>query len=260
MNQKVILICIDGVRADGLMKCENPFIYEMMKRGSYTLEGRSVVPPVTLPCHMSIFHSVPPERHGTTTNTYVPMVRPIDGLFEQIKKAGGRSSMYYGWEKMRDVASPGCLRHAEFIWVKSSEYSDRMLADSALTYIKKESPDFVFLYMPQTDEEGHDNGWMSEPYLQCIKKAIDNVKRVLEEVDNEYTVIVTTDHGGHDRTHGLEIPEDMTIPMFFIGPDFEAGKEISGISLLDLTPTIAELMGIPKVPEWEGQSIVKTKF
>jgi len=52
----------------------------------------------------------------------------------------------------------------------------------------------------------------------------------------------------------------MTIPIFFIGPDFEAGKEISGISLLDLTPTIAELMGIPKVPEWEGQSIVKTKF
>ena len=99
MKQKVILIGIDGVRADGFLKCENPFIYEMMKRGSYTLEGSSVIPSVTLPCHMSIFHSVPPARHGTTTNTYVPMVRPVDGLFEQINKAGGRSAMYYGWEK-----------------------------------------------------------------------------------------------------------------------------------------------------------------
>ena len=114
--------------------------------------------------------------------------------------------------------------------------------------------------MVETDEKGgHDNGWMSETYLQCIHNAIDNVKRVLEEAGEEYTIIITADHGGHDRIHGTELPEDMTIPMFFIGPDFEAGKVLSGISLLDLAPTIATIMGAPIPREWEGKSIVEVE-
>lgn len=260
MKQKVILVSIDGMRPDGLLKCGNPFVQEMMERGSYTLEGSSMIPSVTLPCHMSIFHSVPPVRHGMSTNTYVPMVRPVNGLFEQIKNAGGRSAMYYGWEPLRDVSRPGSLKHAEYIWAYSADNTDRMLTESALRYIKKEHPDFVFLYMVETDEKGgHDNGWMSDVYLKCIHDAIDNVKQVLDEVGDEYTVIVTADHGGHDRAHGTELPEDMTIPMFFIGPAFEPGKKLSGVNLLDLAPTIAELMGVPKAQEWEGKPIVEVE-
>ena len=258
MNRKVILVSIDGMRPDGLLQCGNPFVEELMKKSAHTLEGSSVNPSVTLPCHMSIFHSVTPQRHGMSTNTYVPMVRPVNSLFEQINNAGGRSAMYYGWEPLRDVSKPGCLKHAEFIWAYSADHTDRLLTEAALTYIKKQKPDFVFLYMVETDEKGgHDNGWMSQPYLQCIHDAIDNVKNVLEEVGDEYTVIVTADHGGHDRIHGTELSEDMTIPMFFVGPDFVPGKKLSGIGLLDIAPTIADIMGIPVPSEWEGKSVVK---
>lgn len=96
MNNKVILISIDGMRPDGLLACGHPFLQEMMKKGAYTLKGRTVFPSVTTPCHMSMFHSVPPERHGITTNLYIPPVRPIDGLAEGIRAAGGVSAMYYG--------------------------------------------------------------------------------------------------------------------------------------------------------------------
>ena len=81
---KVILISIDGMRPDGLLKCGNPFVETMMKKASYTLEGRTVFPSITLPCHLSLFHSVPPERHGTLNNTYTVPVRPVEGLFELI--------------------------------------------------------------------------------------------------------------------------------------------------------------------------------
>lgn len=260
MNQKVILISIDGMRPDGFLQCGNPFIHDLMARSSYTLEGSSVNPSVTLPCHMSIFHSVTPDRHGVTTNTYIPMARPINGLFEQIKYAGGRSAMYYGWEPIREVSRPGSLKHAEYIWAYTTDHTDRFLTESALRYIKKEKPDFVFLYMVETDEKGgHDNGWMTSEYLKCIYDAIDNVRQVLEEAGDEYTVIVTADHGGHDRTHGTELPEDMTIPMFFIGPAFEADKKLSGISLIDIAPTIADIMGVSVPQEWEGKSIVKVE-
>lgn len=258
MENKVILISVDGMRPDGFLACGNPYIEQMMKKAYYTLDGQTVLPSVTLPCHMSLFHSVPPQRHGITTNVYLPMARPVNSLFDQLKNMGKVSAMYYGWESLRDVARPSTLKFAEYINAYTEESSDTSLTDRVLERIRQSKPDFVFLYMVETDEKGgHDNGWMSEPYLKCIHDAMDNVKRVLEEAGDAYTVIVTADHGGHDRAHGTELPEDMTIPMFFIGPDFEPGKKLTGISLLELAPTIAEIMGVPAAREWEGNPIVK---
>ena len=95
---------------------------------------------------------------------------------------------------------------------------------------------------------------MSEEYLGCINKAIANVKRVYDLFHDEYTIIITADHGGHDRTHGTTMDEDMTIPMFYIGPRFEKGKVLEKSSILDIAPTIATIMGVPFAPEWEGES------
>ncbi|MBR5157212.1 MAG: alkaline phosphatase family protein [Clostridia bacterium] len=257
MDKKVILISIDGMRPDGLLKCKNPYVDELKKMASYTLDAKTVFPSVTLPCHMSLFHSVPPERHGISTNIYMPPVRPVNGLFEQIKNAGKTSAMYYGWEPIRDVSRPESLKAAEYINAYSFDHVDAMLTDKALDYIKLAKPDFVFLYMVETDEKGgHENGWMSEAYLDVINLAINNVKKVIEATKGEYTVIVTADHGGHDRAHGTDMPEDMTIPMIFYGPDFEAGKELSGVSILDIAPTVAEIMNVPAAREWEGKSVL----
>ena len=231
----------------------------MMQRGACTLEGKSVFPSVTLPCHMSMFHSVPPERHGIMSNLYTPMVRPVRGLFEQISLFGGNCAMYYGWEPLRDISRPESLRFAGYVHSYSAPSTDSELTDLALERIARDKPDFVFLYMVETDQKGgHDHGWMSQEYLSVIHTAVGNVQRVMEAVGDEYVVVVTADHGGHDRDHGSELKEDMTIPLFFFGDMFEAGKELSGASLLDLAPTIAGVMSIPTVPEWEGRSIVNT--
>jgi arylsulfatase A-like enzyme len=49
----------------------------------------------------------------------------------------------------------------------------------------------------------------------------------------------------------------MTIPMFFIGDAFTPGKKREDeISLLDLAPTIADLMEIPRSSDWEGRSLI----
>lgn len=255
--RKVILISIDGMRPDGLQQCNNAYLDTLLKTSSYTFDAKTVVPSITLPCHLSMFHSVPPERHNTLSNTYAVPVRPVNGLFEQIKAAGKTAAMYYGWENLRDIGRPGSLKAAEYINAYTFEHSDALLTDRALNYIEVAKPDFVFLYMVETDEKGgHDAGWMSETYLDYIKCAIDNVKRVIETVGDEYTVIVTADHGGHDRTHGTELPEDMIIPMIFHGPEFEANKELENVTILDIAPTVASVMGVEIPREWEGKSLI----
>ena len=79
---------------------------------------------------------------------------------------------------------------------------------------------------------------------------------MIEKFGDEYSVIVMADHGGHDRSHGSTLPEDMTIPLFFYGKEFSKGKMIEdNISLLEIAPTIAKLFGIPSEQEWEGKPV-----
>ena len=106
MKNKVILISIDGMRPDGLKACGNSYVSKLEEMCTYTYAGQSMNPSATFPCHFSMAHSVTPQRHGILTNTYVPQVRPVMGIFEKIKNAGGISAMFYGWEPLRDIALP----------------------------------------------------------------------------------------------------------------------------------------------------------
>ena len=255
--KKVILISIDGMRADGLKTCGNPYVKELEKMCAYTYNAQSMNPSVTFPCHFSMAHSVTPQRHGILSNTYIPQVRPVDGIFEKIKSSGGVLAMFYGWEPLRDIALPGALKFATYINAYMKESSDTVLTDEALKCIEENHPDFVFLYMVETDEKGgHDNGWMSEEYLRRVSMAIDNVKRVIENCGDEYSVIIMADHGGHDRTHGTTLPEDMTVPMFILSENAVTGEMKGEISLLEIAPTIASIMGIAPDEQWEGRALV----
>ena len=257
MKNKVLLISIDGMRPDGLQACGNPFVKELEKRCAYTYHGSSVNPSVTFPCHFSMTHSVPPQRHGILTNTYVPQVRPIKGIFEVIKAAKGVSAFFYGWEPLRDIASPATLKFATYVNAYMQESGDTVLTNECEKILTAHKPDFAFLYMVETDEKGgHDNGWMSDEYKRRISIAIDNVKRMIDTFGNEYRVIIMADHGGHDRTHGTELPEDMTIPFFFFGDEFTPGEIAEPVSLLEIAPTIATLLGLEPDEEWEGHSII----
>ncbi|MBR6765598.1 MAG: alkaline phosphatase family protein [Clostridia bacterium] len=258
MDKKVLLISIDGMRPDGLQQCNNPYVKVLEKMCTYTYDSGSMCPSITFPCHFSMAHSVTPDRHGILTNTYVPQVRPVKGIFEKVSESGGKCAMFYGWEPLRDIANPGALTFATYINSYAEESSDTVLTDEAEKIIQKHKPDLAFLYMVETDEKGgHDNGWMSEEYLRRISVAIDNVKRMIEKFGDEYTVIIMADHGGHDRSHGTLMHEDMTVPLFLCGKDFKKGCVIAEKnSLIDIAPTIAEVMGISPDPDWEGRSLI----
>ncbi|MBQ8509567.1 MAG: alkaline phosphatase family protein [Clostridia bacterium] len=251
---KVILILVDGMRPDGLMQCGNPRLEKLLEGSSYTLGARTVMPSVTLPCHMSLFHSVDPDRHGIICNTYTPMVRPMEGLFERLKAAGKKSGFYYSWEQLRDLARFDTLNESLLKNLHQQPDTDKTLTARAVEYIKAESPDFMFLYMGETDEVGHKYGWMSPEYLAKISSAVDNVLALDEAFADEYTLILIADHGGHGRGHGSDMAEDMTIPVVFRGAGV-SGRELGEVSIKDIAPTIASITGATPADEWEGKIV-----
>ena len=258
MSKKVLLVLVDGMRPDSLEACKHPYIGKMIQDGSYTGQAQTVMPSVTLPCHMSLFHSVKPDRHGVLTNVYTPQVRPINGLCEQLKLSNKSSGLFYNWEELRDLARPGSISCGCFISGKTYTYreSNIILTDKAIKYINKAEPDFVFLYLGHVDEAGHAYGWMSEEYIQSVYDSWNCIERITSSISDDYIVMVTSDHGGHDRLHGTEMPEDMTIPLFISGKSVTPGLELKDVNIIDIAPTVVKLLGAEAAAEWEGKSLL----
>ncbi|MBE7010602.1 MAG: hypothetical protein E7418_03830 [Ruminococcaceae bacterium] len=251
---KVILLMADGMRHDAVEHI--PEVQEMMKQSTYTLRATSVMPTITLPCHLSLFLSVDPERHGTTTNVYAPQVRPIDGLCEKLNQAGKKCAFFYNWEEFRDLSRPGSLTYYKMVAGEKEGFakSTYALTEDAISYIRENQPDFVFYYTGLPDDAGHTHSWMSPEYIEAVETSWKEFKRIIDTLSDEYTIVITTDHGGHGRSHGTDMPEDMLIPLFIKGPDFAEGKEFEqDVNIKDIAPTIAALLGAESAQEWEGK-------
>ncbi len=258
MNSKVLLILSDGVRPDsfGPVAGISDYSNALLEHSWYCMKTQTVMPSVTLPCHMSLFHSVPPQRHGILSNTYVPQVRPVRGLYEVLKAAGKKTGIVYDWEELRDLSRPDSLANAIFMSGHVYDYWNtcEKLTERAIEYINSDSPDFVFYYYGLTDAVGHGSGWMSEEYMKAVSKVWSLIGKLTSSIDG-YTVIFTADHGGHDRSHGTEMPEDMTIPLIISDPSLEK-KEMGSASILDIAPTIAAILGAQPDSEWEGKNLL----
>ena len=252
----VVLAMLDGTRPDALTRAHCPALNQLKGSGAYTLKATSVMPSITLPCHMSIFHSVPPTRHGIVSNDWMPMARPLPGLVEQAKAAGLRCAFFYNWEPLRNLSLPGQLALSHFQDSARTESGDQILAEETARYISQKPPDFTFVYFGTVDETGHKYGWMSDRYLTQLEKVDSALALVLDALPADSTVLVQSDHGGHDRSHGTDSEEDMTIPWLIAGPGIRQNYRIDGpVSLLDSAPTLAHVMGVTPHSAWEGRCV-----
>ena len=255
----VVLFVVDGMRPDGLQQADTPHIDNVFQRGAYTYTARTVMPSGTLPAHTSMFRGVGPERHGITTNIWISLVRPVPSIIEIVHQAGRRTSTFYNWEQLRDLSDAGHLDRSFFVNHGRRPESGLEIGSTAARHLQKEREGgFAFVYLGYTDIAGHDFGWMSEPYLEAIGNADRAIGEVLSVLDEASTaVIITSDHGGHEKTHGTESAEDMTIPWGISAPGVvEPGEIAEPVNIIDTAPTIADLLGVAPAREWTGRSVL----
>src|SRR2546428_603263 len=92
-------------------------------------------------------------------------------------------------------------------------------------------PALFVVQLADIDTAGHGQGWMSKPYLKAVEdvdRGIGSLTKGFKELGlfDRTTFIVTSDHGGHAKTHGTSMAEDMTIPWIAAGPGIKAGDAI----------------------------------
>ena len=130
------------------------------------------------------------------------------------------------------------------------------MGDAENDVVMLNEADFAFVYLGFLDDAGHRYGWMSEEYMDAMRNSWNNINRLVEALPEDYAVIITADHGGHDRMHGTDLPEDMTIPMLFYYKGEGHAVDLSDASIKDIAPTITALLGVGPDEEWEGKSLL----
>src|SRR5579871_1532433 len=94
-RSRVVLCSMDGVRPDAIQVARTPTIDRLVSEGASTWKARTVMPSSTLPCHTSMLRGVDTPRHGITTNTFQPLVRPVPSLIEAAGDQGCTTGFFY---------------------------------------------------------------------------------------------------------------------------------------------------------------------
>lgn len=262
--ERVILFVVDGMRPDAMLSANAPNMRKLMENGAHTLEARTVMPSITLPTHLAMFYSIPPEVHGVQSNLFrdFPDGSP-PGITELARSAGKRAAFYHSWEPLRDLSRPGALVESRFVDIYSHplDQVDSMVGLMAADGITTTRPDFAFVYLGVPDEVAHKHRWMSPEYLESIAWADTALGLVLDRLEaagmlKNTACLLTADHGGHEHRHGSDCAEDMTIPWILAGAGARRGVTLQTlVSILDTAPTIATLLGLTLPTGWQGNVI-----
>jgi predicted AlkP superfamily pyrophosphatase or phosphodiesterase len=262
MPTKVILVVFDGCRPDALAQADTPAVDALWRAGAYTWSAQTVVPSWTLPTHMSMFRSVPPQKHGVQDNTFQVSAKAFPSIFDVAHEAKLKTAMFYSWEELRDLSAHGSLDASGFRnCATNRDTVDHAIAVQAAAHLIAERPDLTFVYLCESDLVGHEHGWMSTPYLAAIERmdhALDHVVQSLQQAHllEQFTWLMLADHGGHDHTHGSAAPEDVTIPWLLSGKGIKCDHALqSPVQIVDTAATIAHLLGLTTPTAWEGQPV-----
>lgn len=267
---KVILLHIDGCRVDTLQAAETPNIHGLMRTGAWSMNARTIAPPITLPVHFSIFTSMNSIGHGVLTNGARPNVSPSAmGIVGWLKAHGKTTAMYYNWEFLRELAPPGSLDISIFLNSAHADDGDMRVAEVAASDITLHQPDFAFVYLGCPDEVGHSCGFSSDEYRQSLEKADQAIGYLLNSLKensqlDDYVILFQSDHGGIGYDHTSQNAEVMTVPWILNGPGVTPGeihlksqKKMRQISVMDSIPTLAYCLNVPCHHSWQGRAVVE---
>jgi hypothetical protein len=243
---RVLIISIDGLRPDLLLRGDTPVLHDLYKHGAFTFWARTTTACITLPSHVSMLTGVVPEVHAISWNADLPFKEPVypavPTIFELAKLAHLTTGMCAGKHKFVVFDKPGALDWKFIVPAKPHAQNDPNeppdpkaddeVTAHAVSMIHDHRPQLMFVHLPNVDAYGHFIGWGSDEQLKAVAIADRCVGKVLQaERDanllGSTLVIVTADHGGAGRTHGPDDPRSRWIPWIITGPHVRQNLDLT---------------------------------
>jgi predicted AlkP superfamily pyrophosphatase or phosphodiesterase len=279
----VFIVSIDGGKPDVINQSEMPVLERLAKEGAFTWTAQTVFPSLTLPSHTSMLTGLRPEKHQVLWNTWKPEagVVKVPTIFSYAKEQGFSTAMFVGKEKFRHLVGTGTVDKFDFdlqnagevVSLHAGESSPassetvlaRTVAKHAAAYIQSNKPSLCFIHFTDPDDAGHLYGWGSEQQRRAFSDVDAALGEVLKGIEkggllSDSVLIITADHGGHGRTHGSALPEDINIPWIAWGKPVKRNYRItSPVSTCDTAATVLWLLAVHYSESLDGKP-VKSAF
>ncbi len=227
----VLLVSIDGLRADVVGTGIMPTLDALAARGVHADWMTPSYPSLTFPNHYALVTGLRPDHHGIVNNT---MRDPVLGAFSLRDRAAVEDPRWWGgtpaWVTLQRHGG-----HAATMFWPGSEapiggmhpdewrrfdgaMPNSARVDTALDWLARtdaKRPTFVTLYFDQVDHEGHGYGPGSPQVMQAEAGVDEALARLVAGLDarglrDRVDVIVVSDHGmGRVMPGQLEFLDDL---------------------------------------------------
>jgi predicted AlkP superfamily pyrophosphatase or phosphodiesterase len=276
--EHVIVISIDGGKPAVIAESEMPTLKKMAAEGAVTWQASTIFPSKTLPSHTSMLTGVGPDKHQVLWNDFSPIKGKVKvpTVFSLLRAVDAKAvtGMFVCKQKFRHLWIEGTLDTFDFGGpiqdtpvaaspeIEKDKKPAQLEAKNASAWIKEKKPKLLFVHFADPDTAGHKDGWGSPQQKEAFKvtdQALWQVWTAVKEAGiADSTVILTSaDHGGHDKTHGLNIPDDMIIPWVAWGKGVKANTTISApVTTYDTAATALWLLDVPLPAEFDGKPVV----
>lgn len=238
MKTKVMLIVVGGLLSEALMRCQNPYVKELLQTSVANVCSKTVLNPETHFAHTALLYSTPKNYDWT--------IKKERSLFNVISAAGNRCAAIYTGNVFTPTGHDSAVDRHFFD-------KDTDGAEAAGDIIKES--DFTFIYFGGAYRIAQEKGYMSEEYL----KAVHDIFGFIEKIRNAYPLrkmIISSDHGGHGNVCETELDSDITIPIILNRICGWSDKFFEDANIIDIAPTVAKIFGIEPHSNWEGESLI----
>ncbi|MDY1034826.1 ectonucleotide pyrophosphatase/phosphodiesterase [Stenotrophomonas sp. CFBP8980] len=231
---KLLLVSIDGLRADALDRGITPNLQRIIDGGVRAKWMTPSYPSLTFPNHYTLVTGLRPDHHGIIHNS---MDVAELGPFKLSDAATVTKVEWWGGEPIWVSAEQAGVRTATWSWPGSEaeikgirpsqwrRYDESIAlearADSVLGWLRRtdvDAPRLATLYLETVDKAGHRHGPESAEYIAAVKQADAVVGLLLDGLQQhglsaDTNVVVVSDHGMAPVAPGQVVAtEDMADP------------------------------------------------
>lgn len=292
-EKKAVYIIVDGVPADQIERLHTTAIFEIASTGAYgrsytggEIGAYSETPTISAIGYTNLLTSTWLNKHNVDGNDNLKPNYNYWTIFRIAKeqKRPVKTGLYSSWTDNRTVLigegkdETGNLKidfvadgfDLDTIAFPHKEMDlhvfdyDEAATEKAVESIRRDAPDLSWVYLWYTDDAGHIKG-NGEYFDDYVRKADDQVARIWEAVkyreanfDEEWMVVVTTDHGrtenGHGHGHQTERERTTWISTNVpVNGHFTDGT----LAIVDIAPSICRFLDfeIPRDVKWEQDGI-----
>ena len=252
----------DGCRPDAPVAAKTANLDALVRAGAVSYQCRPCEHTVSAPGWSSMLTGVWPSKHGVRDNSFVgSRFDRYPHFFRRLKEAcnWAFTASIVNWEPIHS----NIVTQAD---LSTAYATDAEVAQAASQLVSQHDPDVLFLHFDEVVQAGHSYGFGPNVpgYLDTIGLVDGRIGVVLTALrgrksygQEDWLILISTDHGGSGREHGENVPEHRTIFLIVSGPATALVQIEPPPLVLDIAPTVFTHLGlcIDTAWDWDGHAV-----